>query len=234
MWLDQDLLEVKENQRRGGAPNPVPLSTAAGSATAGAFRLAGASNQAKGDDKSTQAFGYAKGFSSGWAAGQKRATREAEQERNILNEDARLAEEARTEAYVDAMDEIQAIADAVSSRDALVIEDMKAALMEAAVDLAEALIGAELSDAPTRAKAALKRALSMNDPKDIVKVNMNPQDVATLTSLGVDCPVKLVPDSELDPGDAVAYMPEGLLDARLTSAVRRAREALVSAQAAEE
>lgn len=234
MWLDQDLLEVKENQRRGGAPNPVPLSTAAGSATAGAFRLAGASNQAKGDDKSTQASGYAKGFSSGWAAGQKRATREAEQERNILNEDARLAEEARTEAYVDAMDEIQAIADAVSSRDALVIEDMKAALMEAAVDLAEALIGAELSDEPTRAKAALKRALSMNDPKDIVKVNMNPQDVATLTSLGVDCPVQLVPDSELDPGDAVAYMPEGLLDARLTSAVRRAREALVSAQAAEE
>lgn len=234
MWLDQDLLEVKENQRRGGAPNPVALSTAGGAGTAGAFRLAGSSAPGKNDDKSTQAFGYAKGFSSGWAAGQKRATREAEQERHILNEDARLAEEARTEAYVDAMDEIQAIADAVSSRDALVIEDMKAALMEAALELAEALLGAELSDEPTRAKSALKRALSMNDPKDIVKVNMNPQDVATLTNLGVDCPVQLVPDAELDPGDAVAYMPEGLLDARLTSALRRAREALVSAQAAEE
>lgn len=234
MWLDQDLLEVKENQRRGGAPSPVALSAASGTASAGGFQLAGASSQAKSDDKSSQAFGYAKGFSSGWAAGQKRASREAAQERTIINDDARRAEEARTEAYVDAMDEIQAIADAVASRDNLVVEEMKAALMAAAVDLAEALLGAELSDAPTRAKAALKRALSMNDPKDIVKVNMNPQDVETLTSLGVECPVELVPDPELDPGDAVAYMPEGLLDARLTTAMARAREALATAQAAEE
>lgn len=232
MWLDQDLLEVKENQRRGGAMPKTVLPSAKSSA--GAFQLVDASNQAKTNDKSAQAFGYAKGFSSGWAAGQKRATREAEAERSIISEDARLAEEARTEAYVDAMDEIQAMADAIESRDALVIDEMKSALMEAAVALAEALLGAELSDKETGAKAALKRALSMNDPKEIVKVNMNPQDVETLTSLGVECPVKLVPDSELDPGDAVAYMPEGLLDARLSSAVERAREALATVQAAEE
>lgn len=232
MWLDQDLLQVKENQRRGGAA--VPRTVAVGGAkSSGTFQLAGANN-AKPDDKASQAFGYAKGFSSGWAAGQKRASREADAERSIIQEDARLAEESRTEAYVDAMDEIGVMADAIASRDALVVEDMKASLMEAAVELAEALLGAELTDAPTRAKAALKRALSMNDPKEIVKVNMNPQDVETLTSLGVECPVELVPDPELDLGDAVAYMPEGLLDARLTSAIQRARKALASVRAAEE
>lgn len=231
MWLDQDLLQVKENQRRGEKTKPrAVLPTVS---TASGFQFAGA-NQTKNNERSSQAYGYAKGFSSGWAAGQKRATREAEAERSIISEDARLAEESRTEAYVDAMDEITAIADAVESRDALVVDDMKSALMEAAVALAEALLGAELSNAETGAKAALKRALSTGDPKEIVKVNMNPQDVEALTSLGVDCPVELVPDPELDPGDAVAYMPEGLLDARLSSAVRRAREALESVKAAEE
>lgn len=232
MWLDQDLLEVKENQRRGGVAAKTVLPSI--KSNTAAFQLAGATNQSKGNDKSSQAFGYAKGFSSGWAAGQKRANREAAAERAIISEDARLAEEARTEAYVDTMDEIQAMADAIESRDALVIDEMKTALMEAALTLAEALLGAELSDRETGAKAALKRALSMNDPKEIVKVNMNPQDVETLNSLGVECPVKLVPDPELDPGDAVAYMPEGLLDARLSSAVQRAREALATVQAAEE
>lgn len=232
MWLDQDLLQVKENQRRGGTVSKtvVPAVKSTGST----FQLAGTSGQRKTSDKTSQAFGYAKGFSSGWAAGQKRASREAEAERAIVAEDARLAEEARTEAYVDAMDEIQAMADAIESRDALVVDDMKSALMEAAVSLAEALLGAELSDKETGAKAALRRAMSMNDPKEIVKVNMNPQDVETLNGLGVECPVKLVPDPELDPGDAVAYMPEGLLDARLSSAVERAREALASVKAAEE
>ena len=129
---------------------------------------------------------------------------------------------------------IQAIADAVASRDNLVIDEMKSALMEAAVTLAEALLGVELSEAETGAKAALKRALSMNDPKEIVSVHLNPQDVVTLHNLGVESPVELVPDKELDPGDAVAYMPEGLLDARLSSAIRRAREALERAKDAEE
>ncbi|MCV0011027.1 FliH/SctL family protein [Mobiluncus mulieris] len=233
MWLDQDLLEVKENQRRGGVAAKTVLP-AVNNSPAANFQLASATNQNKSNDKSSQAFGYAKGFSAGWAAGQKRATREAEAERAVISEDARLAEEARTEAYVDAMDEIQAMADAIESRDALVVDEMKSALMEAALTLAEALLGAELSDRETGAKSALKRALSMNDPKEIVKVNMNPQDVETLNSLGVECPVKLVPDAELDPGDAVAYMPEGLLDARLSSAVERAREALATVQAAEE
>lgn len=233
MWLDQDLLAAKEDQRRGGVAVPRTITTSSTTAAGTNFQLAGTGAE-KTDQKSSQAYGYAKGFSSGWAAGQKRANREAQQERQVISEQARLAEEARSEAYVDAMDEIQAIADAVASRDNLVIDEMKSALMESAVTLAEALLGVELSEAETGAKAALKRALSMNDPKEIVSVHLNPQDVVTLHNLGVESPVELVPDKELDPGDAVAYMPEGLLDARLSSAIRRAREALERAKDAEE
>ena len=203
MWLDQDLLAAKEDQRRGGVAVPRTITTSSTTAAGTNFQLAGTGAE-KTDQKSSQAYGYAKGFSSGWAAD------------------------------VDAMDEIQAIADAVASRDNLVIDEMKSALMEAAVTLAEALLGVELSEAETGAKAALKRALSMNDPKEIVSVHLNPQDVVTLHNLGVESPVELVPDKELDPGDAVAYMPEGLLDARLSSAIRRAREALERAKDAEE
>ena len=208
MWLDQDLLAAKEDQRRGGVAVPRTITTSSTTAAGTNFQLAGTGAE-KTDQKSSQAYGYAKGFSSGWAAGQKRANREAQQERQVISEQARLAEEARSEAYVDAMDEIQAIADAVASRDNLVIDEMKSALMEAAVTLAEALLGVELSEAETGAKAALKRALSMNDPKEIVSVHLNPQDVVTLHNLGVESPVELVPDKELDPGDVHARRPVG-------------------------
>lgn len=235
MWLDQDLLKMSEKQRRSTASGTLTNASGRGaSGNAGGFQLSNmggeqAQNPAT-SDKGAQAHGYAKGFASGWAAGQRRAAREATEQLARLEEEARLAEEARTEAFADSMDQVASLAAAVQDRDELVVEEMKEALAAAAIELAEALLGAELSSGPAGAKAALYRALSVGDPKEIVRVHMNPNDVEALQKDGVESPVELIADPSMEPGDAIAQMPEGFLDARLSSAIERARAALAATQ----
>lgn len=237
MWLDQDLLQVSQSQRQAAATTaakataPAPtgvgvMAAQAGRGTSGqqSFHLVAVG--APQSDAAAQSAGYAKGFAAGWAAGQKRAAREAAQEHARVAEEVRLAEEARNEAFADAMGQIANLALAMQNRDELVVDEMKEILAGAAIELAEALLGAELTNAETGAKAALRRALSVTDPKEIVKIHMNSRDLEVLQQSGVESPVTLIADPEMEAGDAIAYMPEGFLDARLSSAMDRARATL--------
>ncbi|MDO5672855.1 MAG: FliH/SctL family protein [Actinomycetaceae bacterium] len=236
MWLDQDLLKMSEAQRRGAATTAT-LTAPKKMVSADAYAVAEESQdrttgfQLKSvagteSDKGAQAHGYAKGFASGWAAGQRRAAREAAEEQARIEEEARLADEARSEAFADSMDTVALVAQSVGDRDELVVDEMKDALALAAIELAEALLGAELSSSDTGAKAALKRALNIAEAKDIVRVRMNARDIAVLEASGVESPVELVADPAMEPGDAISEMPEGFLDARLSSALQRAKAAL--------
>lgn len=189
------------------------------------FQLSGSSAPAV-SETGAQAAGYAKGFAAGWAAGQRRAQREASAAQARVEEENRLANEARTEAFVDSMDRVASLMVAIQERDELVVDEMKDTLATAALQLATALLGAELRSSDNGARAALTRALSLSDPKEIVRVRMNPADIAALEYGGVESPVDLVADSELEPGDAISELPEGFLDARLSAAISRAQVAL--------
>jgi flagellar assembly protein FliH len=104
----------------------------------------------------------------------------------------------------------------------------------AAVELAEAILGYELADRSKAARAALDRALSGSKGLDAVSIRMHPQDLAVLNSADLDLngvetggpDVALTADPALNPGDAVAELPHGFLDATISSALARVKDAL--------
>lgn len=166
----------------------------------------------------------AAGFAAGYAAGARRAADEAQ----LQAERARAAladqQAALTAENARLVTVLAAAAQALSARQAPVLAQVERHLHLAAVELAEAVLGVELSDAATSARAALARALSGAHP-DEVTVRLHPRDAAVLAG-SVPAGVTVVPDASLAPGDAVAEHAEGALDARIDAALARARAVL--------
>ncbi|AEE44813.1 FliH/SctL family protein [Cellulomonas fimi] len=185
-------------------------------------------------DKGAYDAGRAEGFAAGYAAGAREAARVAQEEAAR----ARAAQEARRAAAQDALDRALAVlataAAAAAARTVPVVHDVEARLHEAALDLATAVLGVELADHGLGARAALARVLAHVDGTEPVTVRLHPADLAALpaaadaTGVAPTVPdgVTLVADPTLAPGDAVADLPDGFLDARLDGAVARARAAL--------
>lgn len=181
-------------------------------------------------DLAGEAEGWTRGHAAGYAAGLRRAADEAaarEAERCAAHAAAVAAERARADRAVAALD---AAARALAARTAPVLASVDTELVAAALVLAETVVGCELSDAPHAARAALARALSGQDASAVVAVRLHPDDVELLTATGGPAlreSVSLVGDPSLSPGDAVAVYPDGELDARVASALDRARSVLV-------
>lgn len=170
--------------------------------------------------------GYARGHAAGYAAGLRRAAAEAvarDAERAAAHAAQLAADRARADHAVSIL---EAAAQALWARTAPVLADAEAQLAAAAIAVAEAVIGRELSDAPSAARAALARALSHPDHAGVVCVRLNPADLAHLGDDAAPSGVALEPDPSLAPGDAVAVYPDGELDARIATALARATAAL--------
>ena len=106
-------------------------------------------------------------------------------------------------------------------------------VVEAAMAVAEAVIGAELAE-PARAVAhAAHRALQPLGRRDEIRLRLHPEDIALLTAAGGDDglsrivpdAVELVPTSTLARGDAIAETGDRTVDARIDAAIDRARAA---------
>ncbi|GAA2747427.1 hypothetical protein GCM10009868_36880 [Terrabacter aerolatus] len=175
-----------------------------------------------------EAEGFTRGHAAGYAAGLRLAAAEtaaAEADRQDRLAAAVAADRARTDRALVALD---AAARALAARTAPVLSAVDAGLVEAALTLAEAVIGRELADGPYGARAALSRALSGPDAAAVVAVRLHPDDLEVLTADDrTDAEtVLLVPDAGLERGDAVADYPDGELDARVRTALQRARAAV--------
>lgn len=189
---------------------------------------------------SLQTSGESEGFTRGHAAGYSAGLRKAEAEARALRADLEAQHIAAREEgqlrLASAVVLLEAAATALQARTAPVLEEADAELAAAVVALAEAVIGRELSDAETGAKAALERALSAPDSEAVMAVRLHPADLALLEAELLEAEllktkttaahVAFVPDPSLARGDAVAEYPDGELDARIGTAVARARAAL--------
>lgn len=96
----------------------------------------------------------------------------------------------------------------------------------AAAALAEAIIRRELSDDSRRAAAAMERVLTGLDRRHEARVRLHPDDFAVLGGTEVPANVAIEPDATLLPGDAVAHTDDRTVDARIATAIDRAREIL--------
>lgn len=175
-------------------------------------------------DAQSRAHGHATGYASGLRAA------EAEAARRIAELEAASAESLRQEhARIDiAIEALEAAALALHNRVVPTVEQAQDVLAASALELAEAIIGYELRDGQTSARAALARALDHAGQQPILAIRMNPADAFQLDNANrTSTMVDIVPDETVARGDAVADFSDGSLDARIRSALDRARTALL-------
>ena len=175
-----------------------------------------------------EAQGEARGHVAGFAAGMRAAR--AEVQATITRLEAEQAELIRHgQERIDAA--VAGLAAAVRTLDqhtVAVLTDVQDVIAATAIELAEAIIGRELADGDTSARSALTRALSQLAPDMVHVVRMNPTDLAVLDASERDAAgVRFVADATLGRGDAVTEVADGHLDARIDTALARAKAALL-------
>ncbi|ACU36285.1 hypothetical protein KCV87_08285 [Actinosynnema pretiosum subsp. pretiosum] len=173
----------------------------------------------------------AEGYAIGWAQGMREARAATAEARAHAEEQLRRLL-AHQEAEVRrAIGAVSLAAESLRSRDVVQATEMTGALVSAAVDLAEALVGREIGG-EQGGRDALTRALALAPSHVPVRVRLHPHDHALLADEnGTEFTehgrtVVLVADPELTPGAAIAETDETTVDARLETALRRVREEL--------
>jgi flagellar assembly protein FliH len=189
----------------------------------------------------------ARGHAAGYAAGLRAAELELAARRAVLEAEQSDLLHRLQAANISAVEALAASARALDARVAPVLDDAEEALVATAFELAEAVLGYELrasesvddgshgADATDpragrTARAAVARALAVTDPGDVVTVRLHPADLAQLdaaTRDSVAAEVSFVADASLARGDAEAERRIGQVDARLGTALDRARTALL-------
>lgn len=173
----------------------------------------------------------AAGHAAGYAAGMRIAEEELRllAARHAAEHAALLAEAAgRVDRLVGLL---EAAVRGVEARIAPVLGEAQRALAVAAIELAEAVIGCELADGEASARAAVTRALRGVDPALVLTVRLHPDTLAALDEAALVAGITYRADPDLAPGDAITDFAEGYLDARIGSALGRARAALLDGPA---
>ncbi|MDO9379131.1 MAG: FliH/SctL family protein, partial [Nocardioidaceae bacterium] len=100
-------------------------------------------------------------------------------------------------------------------------------VLEVALAVAEAVVGAELSSVDRAAELAVRRALSLVPPGATVRLRLHPGAAATVDvdALAAEG-VQVVADRTLAPGDAIAEDDDLVVDATVATALARVREVL--------
>ena len=174
------------------------------------------------------------GYAEGWAQGRRDAVAaetEALQRAEASRQQLERALAAQTQQACDALWAAVSQLEAIT---APVLEDGADVVLDAAVQLAEAVLGVELSVLDDAGALALRRALAPLPDDGRVVVRLNPDDLQVLRAAGEssgradgtqrleDHDVELVADSGLRRGEAVADQGAARVDARLGAALRRA------------
>lgn len=173
---------------------------------------------------------HAAGYAAGYAGGAREAARAAAAAA-VRGEELRVAaEERRSVEHTAAVAALARATAAAAVRTAPVLADAERALHAAAFELATVVLGCELADGEHSARAALARVLDDPLVPGVQTVRMSARDLDALRAAGGLPDVaglELVADPTLAPGDAIGRHPDGYLDARITTALARARVALL-------
>jgi flagellar assembly protein FliH len=170
----------------------------------------------------------ARGFAAGYAAGARVAATDASvaaADRAAVADDLARASAASVRSALQALESSAVQANALRQP---VIAEADAALAAAAIELAEVIIGHELQDPESSARAAIARALSVTAGDEVLVVRMNPADLEVIAgNVHALASARLVGDPTLDRGDAMVETAVGTIDARLAATIDRVRTILL-------
>ncbi len=173
------------------------------------------------------------GFAAGWAAGARAAADAAATERTRLQAEHDAREAQRDEATSRARDALGAAMGQWNHKALPVMDEARRTLYAAALDLAAAILQREIEPGTSSARTLLDRALALPIEATPSVLRVHPDDLLHLNLLiesgqaAVPAGLRLVGDSRLSPGDAITEHEDGALDARIGTALARAREVLL-------
>ncbi|MCX2749062.1 FliH/SctL family protein [Arthrobacter sp. MI7-26] len=173
--------------------------------------------------------GYTQGHAAGYAAGIKAAAQEQQRLRDQLQAEHRAMLDAGRQTVAQAVRALEAATAATRQYRGVALEKAQDVLAASAIELAEAILGYELDKGQNTARAALARALgAVSGLETVTAIRLHPADLAALAAVdaGNVAGVELKADPALNPGDAIAEYPQGWIDARLNTALDRAKAAL--------
>lgn len=172
----------------------------------------------------------ARGFAAGYSEGLRRAEAEfAEAERARLQHwQAAETESAATTRR--ALAALAAAAEGVRALAVPVVATADDALVEAALALAEAVLQREVAEGHVDAADTLRRVIAATPAGELVSVRMHPDDARAIAQETGAFP-EIVPDPAVAPGDAIAVLRDGWLDARIDAGLERARTVLTGNRA---
>jgi flagellar assembly protein FliH len=173
------------------------------------------------------------GFSAGWAAGARAAADVAMAERTRLQAEHEAREAQRDEAIATALNALGSAVGQWNHKTLPVLDEARRTLYSAALDLASAILQREIEPGSSSARTLLDRALTLPIEATPSVLRLHPDDLLHVNLLiesgqaAVPAGLRLVGDSRLSPGDAITEHEDGALDARIGTALARAREVLL-------
>ena len=166
--------------------------------------------------------GYEAGHRAGYADGY-------ESGRRVAADEAAAHELSRAAAVASAVEGLEQGVAAVRSESEATVRELEERLADAALRVATAIIGRELTVAVTPGRDVLARALHLVPGNDPMVVRMHPEDLATLDDqpqVPAGRALHLVADPQVGRGGCVIEVGDGRIDARIEAAIERVREVL--------
>lgn len=172
----------------------------------------------------------AEGYAVGWAQGRRAAEEAAQREATAAAvERAELAKRSET-AMLSALQALAAAADALEGRAVVPAAELSAAVVEGAFELAQTLLGRELTLTTEPGLDAIRRALVLLPENRPVTARLHPDDAsvtrAALAAAELGREILVVADPSVEPGGAVVDCDATRVDAQLGPALERVREVL--------
>jgi flagellar assembly protein FliH len=166
------------------------------------------------------------GHAAGYAAGRRAATETLAADRAAQRDEHDRALAAEIAEVRGALNAVVAAASqlAASTHQALAVADE--AVLRTAVEIASMIVGRELLDVQHSAIDAVRRALAGAAELPLRDIRLHPADALIVAEAGASDGIQIVADPTLQRGDAIADLLDGLVDARVSTALERVRRAL--------
>jgi flagellar assembly protein FliH len=177
----------------------------------------------------------AEGYAVGWAEGRRAATEQVRVTARESDRNRQAGIDAQTLAVRTALRAIDHAAHSLEERAVTPACELREAVLHAAVELTETLLGRELAIAAEPGMDAVRRALDLLPTGRPVTMRLNPVDAGVVREVLAAMPagelgreVLVVADASVEPAGCVAECDAMRVDAQLSTALDRVRKLISS------
>ena len=173
------------------------------------------------------------GYAAGWATGARAAAEAAQVDRDRLRQEHIAREAARDAEVARTLAGLNSAIESWNAKALPVLETAQRSIYAAAIDLAQAVLQRELEPGERSARVLLARALDLPNDVTPTVLRVSPEDLRHVNlviesgQVAVTPGLTLVADPRLARGEAITEHADGALDARIGTALERAKEVLL-------